>query len=186
VIHGLHSSIFIYYAKLPNKFLADVAEHGIHYLEKVRNPPVISLRKTKPFHLSKTDERAEIFTLLAKLFWYLRSGDSHVGYLNKHLAHNPIHNAVHPPFLCRGSDFQGKPIYDSIAVARGVPREEPEIVLGSPVGVAGEMDVERPETPIRVDVEGFESADSNSLASVEMEGIEGGETDGLSDEEMHE
>jgi hypothetical protein len=50
------------------------------------------------------------------------------------------------------------------------------------------MDVERPETPIRADVEGFESADSDSLACVEMDGIEGedGQTDGLSDDEMRE
>jgi hypothetical protein len=97
VIHALHSSIFIYYARLPNKFLADVARHGVHYLERVSNKPRITLRKTKPYHLSKKDERAEIFMLLAKLFWYLRSGESHVGYLNKHFARNPIHEAVHRP-----------------------------------------------------------------------------------------
>lgn len=69
----------------------------------------------------------------------------------------------------------------------GVPRrDEQEIVLGSPVGVEVEMDVDRPETPIRVDRDGFESADSNNLASVKMDGIEGGATDGLSDSEMHE
>lgn len=49
-----------------------------------------------------------------------------------------------------------------------------------------EMDVERPETPVLVDGEGGESADSNSLASVRMDGIEGGETDGLSDDEMRD
>lgn len=53
--------------------------------------------------------------------------------------------------------------------------------------VAGEMDVERPETPIGVDAGGFETADSISLASVEMEDVDGvDDADEPSDFEMQE
>ena len=60
VIHGLHSPIMIYYAKLPNKFLSAISEHAIHYLEKIREPYGVILRCTKVFHLRKADEHAEI------------------------------------------------------------------------------------------------------------------------------
>jgi hypothetical protein len=96
VVHALHSSIIIYYARLPNKFLAAIAEHGIDYLDRIREPYRVTLRCTKVYHLRKANERAEIFTLLAKLFWYLISGKSHAGYLFNY-SDNPIHIAVCSP-----------------------------------------------------------------------------------------
>jgi hypothetical protein len=63
-----------------------------------------------------TGERVELFTLLAKLLWYLISGRSHVGYLFNHNG-NPIHNI-------------GKIIYDSITVETtdmGTPPADEEV-----------------------------------------------------------
>lgn len=99
VIHAIHSSLIVYYARLPNGYLSAIQEHGINYLQKVdKNKFQISLRATKVFHLRQPNERADIFTLLAKLIWYLVSGKSHVGYLHNH-PDNPIHIAVSFPLL---------------------------------------------------------------------------------------
>ena len=43
--------------------------------------------------MQNTDERIELFKLLAKLLWYLISGRSHVGYLFNY-DDNPIHKIV--------------------------------------------------------------------------------------------
>lgn len=64
-----------------------------------------------------TAERVELFKLLAKLLWYLISGNSHAGYLFNY-NYNPIHNI-------------GQVIYDSITVEQvvrdmGTPPAEEE------------------------------------------------------------
>jgi hypothetical protein len=190
VVHAIHSSIIIYYAYLPNQYLSDIADYGVNYRARAHHQHTILLRKTKAYHLSKTDERAEIFTLLARLLWYLRSGESHVGYLNKRLSNNPLHVAAPPPRHVAvpppvhvAVRPRGGPIFDTIVVQQAPPEETaPETSSGD--DAAGEMDVDRPETPIGVDGEGIESADSISLASVEMEGVEG--ADAFSDYEMQE
>ena len=97
MIHAIHSSIIIYYAKIPNSFLAGLAEHGGEYRNKAERPlPRIVLKKTKVYHLRDANERAEIFLLLAKLVWYLASGEAHVGYLYNH-PENAIHKIVNSP-----------------------------------------------------------------------------------------
>ena len=83
----------IYYAELPNEYLAAIAKHGIHYRQQFNDQISITLRRTEVYHLRKTVERAKVFTLLAKLVWYLLSGRSHVGYL-RNTIFNPIHVEV--------------------------------------------------------------------------------------------
>ena len=91
----------IYYAKLPNPFLAGIAKYGAHYLSTLPKPegrraPTVILRKSKVYHLRDATERGEIFTHLMKLIWYLVSGDAHVGYSYNH-PRNPIPKIVSPP-----------------------------------------------------------------------------------------
>lgn len=93
VIHGSHSSVTIYYAKLPNSYLSEIAKHGAKYLQRSVLKQRIQLRRTKKYHMRHTAERVELFTLLAKLLWYLVSGKSHVGYLFNH-NDNPLHKIV--------------------------------------------------------------------------------------------
>jgi len=93
----------IYYAKLPNSFLAGIAKHGADYLSTLpksggRRAPTVILQQSKVYHLRDATERGEIFTHLMKLIWYLVSGEAHVGYLYNH-PHNPIHKIVPPPPL---------------------------------------------------------------------------------------
>jgi hypothetical protein len=93
VIHGSHSSITIYYAKLPNTYLSEIAKHGAKYLQRSTLKQHIKLCRTKKFHMRHTAERVELFNFLAKLLWYLISGNSHVGYLFNHNT-NPLHTIV--------------------------------------------------------------------------------------------
>jgi hypothetical protein len=93
VIYGTHSTISIYYTKLPNTYLADIAKHGIHYLQRSTSKQHVKLRCTKKYHMRVASERVELFLVLAKLLWYLISGKSHVGYLFNYDG-NPLHRLV--------------------------------------------------------------------------------------------
>jgi hypothetical protein len=77
-------------ATLPHSYLREISRYGRNYLQRSTTKQRIALRRTKKFHLQHTDERVELFQILAKLLWYLVSGRSHVGYLFNH----PIHKIV--------------------------------------------------------------------------------------------
>src|SRR5436853_5842934 len=65
VIHCSHSSITIYYAKLPNTYLREISQHGHEYLTASTYKQRIQLRRTKKFRMQMTEERVELFRLLA-------------------------------------------------------------------------------------------------------------------------
>lgn len=67
-----------------------------------RGSGVVKLRRTKPFHMRKTSERIDLFHLIAQLWRYLVSGNSHVGYLYNY-PENPIHKIVPPSLPSRFS-----------------------------------------------------------------------------------
>jgi len=92
VIHGTHDIVVLYYAKLPNDYLSAIAKHGAD-LRQYSTTKKVTLQHTKRFHLRKTAQRVEFFDLLARLLWYLRSGKSHVGFLNNYDS-NPLHSIV--------------------------------------------------------------------------------------------
>jgi hypothetical protein len=71
VIHGSHSSVTIYYAKLPNSYLSDIAKHGVKYLQRSTLKQHVKLCRTKKFRMRYTAERVELFNILAKLLWYV-------------------------------------------------------------------------------------------------------------------
>ena len=93
VIHGSHSSITLYYTKLPNTYLSEIAKFGAKYLKRSSLKQHVNLCHTKKFHLRNTAERVELFSLLSKLFWYLISGKSHAGYLFNY-DDSPLHSLV--------------------------------------------------------------------------------------------
>jgi hypothetical protein len=99
VVHGSHSSVTIYYAKLPHTYLAEIARYGKRYLQRSATKQRVALRRTKKFHLQHTGEWVELFQLLAKLLWYLISGESHVGYLHNYEG-NPLHRIVYTILEC--------------------------------------------------------------------------------------
>jgi hypothetical protein len=100
VIDASHSTLSIYYAKLPNYYLSDIVQHGAKYCECVplEKQYTVELQCTKKFHMRITSERVELFRLLAKLLYYLSSGKSHVGYLFNY-EQNPIHQIIYPPVM---------------------------------------------------------------------------------------
>lgn len=101
VIHGSHSSVAIYYAKLPNLYLSEISRYGKkwkNHTNRAYNPTKtfkerVKLVRTKKFSLRETAERVELFTVLAKLLWYLISGKARVGYLYNY-TDNPLHKIV--------------------------------------------------------------------------------------------
>jgi hypothetical protein len=95
VISGSHSAFLVWYAKFPNEYLADIAQHGKHYLERSDSKLTVDLRRTKDYHFLIASERVEFFMLFAKLLWYLISGKCHAGYLYNY-EENPLHSLVRP------------------------------------------------------------------------------------------
>lgn len=96
MIHGIHSTVTVYYAKLPNQYLSEISHYGSDYLDRSEKKTRIKLQRTKRFHLRDKTACVELFTVLANLLWYLVSGNSHVGYLANYLE-NPLHKAVPTP-----------------------------------------------------------------------------------------
>ena len=80
VIHIRHAKIHLFYAKLPNQYLARISEYGAKYAEMFPEEKV-RLCQSRPYMMKKTEDQAAFYHLLAKLLWYLSSGKSHVGYL---------------------------------------------------------------------------------------------------------
>lgn len=103
MIHGSHSSVTIYYAKLPNLYLSEISKYGRKWKDHPNrqfNPTKnfkekVKLVRTKKFSMRETSDRVELFDLITKLLWYLISGRSHVGYLYNY-PENPIHEIVVP------------------------------------------------------------------------------------------
>ena len=95
MIHGSHSSITIYYCKFANQYLSEISRFGKNYLAKRTFKDKVKLLRTKKFSFRDTNDRVELFSLLAKLLWYLVSGKSRVGYLHNY-PDNPLHDIVSP------------------------------------------------------------------------------------------
>lgn len=93
VIHARHSHVVIYYARLPNSYLADIARFGSKYLQKAQVPQKIRLRRTRTYLLGQTEGRLALFNALAKLLCYMVSGQAHTGYLLDYPT-NPLHTIV--------------------------------------------------------------------------------------------
>lgn len=96
-LHCRHTTMVIYYAKLPNSYLKDIVHLGADYASKRPNVRV-ELRRTRKFYMKKNEDCVELFGLFARLLTYLASGESHVGYLYNYEG-NPIHEIVLFSFL---------------------------------------------------------------------------------------
>jgi len=80
VLHIRHATIYLFYVRLPNIYLARVAEYGAKYATEFPFDKV-ELHQSRPYMMRKAEDQAAFYRLLAKLLWYLGSGKSHVGYL---------------------------------------------------------------------------------------------------------
>jgi len=87
----------IYYCKFPNQYLADISKFGKKFLTHPNRNfrGKVKLLRTNKYSLRNTGERVAIFKLIAKLLWYLISGESRVGFLYNY-PDNPLHDIVIP------------------------------------------------------------------------------------------
>jgi len=83
VIHSRHATFRLFYAKLPHRYLHNVAACGVKYLAEI--PPQyrdrIQLYQSRPYRMRDLRQQAEFLCLLGKLLYYILSGHSHVGYM---------------------------------------------------------------------------------------------------------
>jgi hypothetical protein len=80
VIHARDTTITLFYARLPNHYLARVSQHGAKYASAFSEK--VQLYQIEAFSMDEVQDQAELYVLLSKLLWYLVSGDSHVGLLS--------------------------------------------------------------------------------------------------------
>jgi hypothetical protein len=93
VIHCSHDSVTIYFAILPNEYLAAIAQDGRHYLKQSHSIPTVHLHHIRKYHMWAASEIARLFQVLVNLLYYLSSGEAHVGYLFNY-DDNPLHKLV--------------------------------------------------------------------------------------------
>jgi len=91
---------YLFYAKLPNLYLEWISKHGAKYANKFPTDKVW-LCQSRPYMMRKAQYQSAFYRLLAKLFWYLVSGKSHIGYLCN----------------CPGNPFIAKPVFIPIFIA---------------------------------------------------------------------
>jgi len=108
VLHVRHATFYIYWAVFPNRYLRDVAEHGLDYRTQVQ-PPLqhhVDIHQSRPFHMRQPQQQADFFRLFAKLLCYIVSGNSLVPYmheseLNPYYKHVTDLNVSHPHSINR-------------------------------------------------------------------------------------
>jgi hypothetical protein len=91
VIHCGHNSVTIYFATLPNDYLAGIACYGSKYLHKLRNAERVTLHRTCKYHMRDPTELVKLLQVLVHLLIHLTSGNAHIGYLFNY-DENPLHN----------------------------------------------------------------------------------------------
>lgn len=80
MVHIRHTRVYLFYAKLPNTYLARITEHGAQYARRFPEHQV-KLCQSEGYSMKKPEDQAKFYVQLTKLLWYLSSGESHVGYL---------------------------------------------------------------------------------------------------------
>jgi hypothetical protein len=131
VFHARHTTFYIFYAKIPNKYLKDIATYGANYKNRVAEPEQIIIQHSKPHRMRLPKHQAAFFRLLSNVLYYILSGNSRVGVLaaqlwNPYYRPNPTDTIPEEPeeldlqtevCICFfRTDSQTRPIYDCIGI----------------------------------------------------------------------
>ena len=154
VLHARHATFYLFYAKFPNKYLQDIVRYGAEYKQHVPNQPPVIIQQSEPFRMRYPAQQVACFKLLSKLFYYMVSGESKIGYLAK---------AVWNPYCQEKAIFQVSRIlvlahaqkhqvYDCITVQ---PHRTPDEILLT----EGELDNESEAS----DFDDYENLSSSSV-----------------------
>jgi hypothetical protein len=81
VVHVRHATCYLFYARLSNNYLRNIVKDGAKYSANPANTEHIVLKSSRQYIMRHPIEQAAFFTLLAKLFNYMVSGNSYIGYL---------------------------------------------------------------------------------------------------------
>lgn len=90
MLHIRHATFYIFYARFPNSYLRSIAHHGSNYLQHLQTvsnvvdteDAKVQLEQSGGFRMRIPAHQAAFFRLLAKILYYLVSGNSDVGYLS--------------------------------------------------------------------------------------------------------
>jgi hypothetical protein len=141
VFHARHTTFYIFYARIPNRYLKDIAMYGANYRNRVAEPDRIIIQHSRPHRMRLPKHQAAFFRLLANVLYYVLSGSSRVGVLaaqpwNPYYRTNATDAIPEEPEeldlqipVCQCffmTDSQTRPIYDSIEVR---PYGEPQISI---------------------------------------------------------
>jgi len=138
VFHARHTTFYIFYTKIPNRYLKDIAMYGANYRNHIAEPDQIIIQHSKPYSMRLPKHQAAFFRLLANVLYYILSGSSRVGVLaaqpwNPYYCSNAM-NAIPEEPEELNQQIETRPIYDQIKVR---PYGEQQIPIA-----AEEMDEE--------------------------------------------
>ena len=81
MFHARHTTFYIFYAKIPNRYLKDIKTYGANYKNRITDPDQIVIQQSRPYRIRLPKHQAAFFKLLANVLYYILSGSSHVGVL---------------------------------------------------------------------------------------------------------
>ena len=81
VLHIRHATLTIFHAHFPHAYLSNINTHGAQYSSLFPHEAKIHLRQSRAYNMRLASDQAALYSFLARLFWFLSSGRSHVGYL---------------------------------------------------------------------------------------------------------
>jgi hypothetical protein len=66
VLHARHATFYIYWARLPNRYLQDVAKHGSDYRTQVplQDQQSIVIHQSSPFRMREPQQQADFFVFM--------------------------------------------------------------------------------------------------------------------------
>ena len=136
VFHARHTTFYIFYAKIPNKYLKDIATYGADYKTRAAQPDQVIIQQSRPYRMRVPKHQAAFFKLLSDVLYYIVSGSSSVGVLaakpwNKYYRHRntpdvipeesgsdaeEVNQAIVVYNRFFMADSQIRPVYDCIRV----------------------------------------------------------------------
>ena len=88
-----HSTFYVYYCRFSVAYLQKFVQYGVNVGDYLAPNEKISLLRSKPYNCAVTTERAAFFELMARLLFYVSSGEAEIRCLANN-TDNPLLDVV--------------------------------------------------------------------------------------------
>ena len=88
-----HSTFYLYYCRFSVSYLQKFVQYGINVGDHLAPTEKMSLLRSKPYNCTVTAERIALFELIARLLFYVSSGEAEIRCM-ANTADNPLFEVV--------------------------------------------------------------------------------------------